>query len=164
MVMSAPSSIPILPIDEAVWNEGPVVLVEGQVSDAALEVSAKLLDWHRGGKLPMYVHTVRQTLDEGWDGEGNSCHDNTLALAGDIWKLPHKDWTICVGERGSRGPHSWMEYGGAAIDATYNVIVVSRSDFHRTYAKVLRAQTFSGASGWKYYLHTLKALGLVPHG
>jgi hypothetical protein len=162
--MSVPSPVPILPLDVAIWNDGPIVLVEGQVSEAALELSATLLGWYRSGKLPMYVHTVRQTLDEGWDGEGNCCHNNTLALAGDIWKLPHKDWTICIGERGARGPHSWIECRGTAIDTTYNVIVVCKADFHRTDAKVLRAQTFSGASGWKYYLHTLKALGLVPHG
>jgi hypothetical protein len=44
--------------------------------------------------------------------------------SGDLWKLGRDGWHILLGDRGpERGLHSWLEYGDAAVDTTFDKIL-----------------------------------------
>jgi hypothetical protein len=155
-------NVPTLPMERALHGSDPIALVEGHLSVSAEEAASRLAGYLADASLPMYVFTVKQNVDEGSSDEGNNCHNNVLALAGDLWRQHyHRQWVICLGER-VRGPHSWIEWGDPAIDVTWNRMVISTSSFHRAAAKVIKTQRFYGKKGWKEYLAACRRLGIMP--
>jgi hypothetical protein len=155
------SELPALSLDEAIASPKKIVLIKGFVSPDVQRVGKLLRSYLGRGELPMYVETLEQDALDPADGQ-TYCHNNTLALAGDLWKRGnHGSWHILLGDRGpERGPHSWLEFGDAAIDTTFNKMIVSTRQYHHGAAKVLRARGFTGPSGFEAYLAACRQLGL----
>jgi hypothetical protein len=157
-------NIPTLPFDAALQGSDPIASAEGQVSPSAEEAASRLAGYLAGGSLPMYDHTVRQNVDEGTADEGNNCHNNVLALAGNLWKKHyHRQWVICLSPRDPRRRHhSWIEWKDSAVDVTFNRIVISTATYHRAQAKVTTVERFYGHKGWEDYVSALRRHGLIP--
>ncbi len=91
-----------------------------------------------------------------------SCHNNTLALAGDLWKLRKRGWHILLGDRGPRlGFHSWLENDDAAVDTTFDKMILSTRGHHHSVSKVREASGFTGPNGFEEYVAACRRIGLI---
>jgi hypothetical protein len=148
-------------LDEAKVTQKKIVLVKGQVSNDARKAGTLLRSYLGRAHLPMYVGTLRQTaLEPVIDGQ-TECHNNTLALARDLWNVDHNGWHVLLGELDpGRGHHSWIEYGDAAVDTTYGRMVVSLKAYHISWAGVRSGRGFTGPNGFDEYLYACRYVGL----
>jgi hypothetical protein len=90
-----------------------------------------------------------------------NCHNNTLALARDLWDVDHKGWHVIAASLGERGFHSWIERGDAAVDTTYDRMILSLWGYHHGWAGITEATGFTGPKGFDEYLHSCRRLGIV---
>jgi hypothetical protein len=156
------SDLPVLSLEEAIASPKNVLLIQGHLSANVQKVGKTLRSYLGRGELPMYVETLRRAaLEPATDG-GTYCHNNTLALAGDLWKVGHKGWCILLGDRGpERGFHSWLECGDTAVDTTFNKMILSLKGYHHGVSKVREARGFTGSKGFDEYLSACRQVGLV---
>ena len=156
------SDLPVLSLEEAIASPKKVLLIKGQLSANVQKVGRTLRSHLGRGELPMYVETLQQTALEPLTDGGTYCHNNTLALAGDLWKLGHTGWHVLLGDRGPElGLHSWLEYGDAAVDTTFNKMILSLRGYHHRVSKARDARGFTGPKGFDEYLSACRQVGLV---
>lgn len=124
--------------------------VTGHASEDTIEAHAKLDRLWRNDRLPKYLDSMIRPKPD--DGRTN-CHNNTASLAYDLIRSGEDmGWSFLLGWSSDIGPHSWLEYGDAAADVSFDgVVLLSTADFHREIRDIVSSRRFRGKSGfWDY--------------
>jgi hypothetical protein len=137
----------------------PMTPLTDHMSPDAEHVVQLLVGYATSGKLWRLYETVREGPPA--SETGTNCHNNVLALAADLWEgRVHDRWWIMLG-RNEKTWHSWLEYGDAAVDLTYDRFIVSTAQDHREQARVEDRRYFSGRSALKDYKRACVSVGIL---
>lgn len=124
--------------------------VAGHGSEDTTAAQATIDRLFRAGRLPLYLDSMLQPHPDDWK---TNCHNNTANLAHDLIRNREDlGWSFLLGWSSIIGPHSWLEYGDAAVDLSRDgVVILCTAEFHGDFRDITSSRRFSGRSGfWEY--------------